>query len=507
MPALSKPEIQNLLSKLKAEIRGGNGSDLHISDLIYDSRLVQEGSTFFCIPGEKTDGNQFIEAAIKSGARCIVSERQHGSPGAVEITVPDVRLALAEFAAALYDSPSRKLRLIAVTGTNGKTTTTHLLEHILNRAGLKTGLIGTLGSRSPGKSEYKDAKHTTPQAPELQKMLASMYDDSCTHIAMEVSSHALALKRVAACHFSVACLTNITQDHLDFHKTMENYWKSKRLLFEALNESAQSSKLALVNLDDPLAFEFLNSKSSSVKALSYGFSEKADFHPLSLDYKNGRSLLRLKSPQGELDLSMRLLGRFNVYNCLAALAICLEEGVSAEIVKEALADFEGVPGRFETVSAGQKDEPLCIVDYAHTPDGLENVLKTASALKKTGSRLICVFGCGGDRDPSKRPQMGKIAEDNADLLVVTSDNPRSENPQEIIAQILSGIKRLKSVEVEADRKAAIRMAVAEAGADDIVLVAGKGHENYQLVGDKVLPFDDKVELKKALELRLKQNCS
>lgn len=498
MPELSTKSIIDLLARSGGRLESGKVESISCSRLIYDSRKVEAGDTFFCIPGEKNDGNQFIGDAIKSGATLIVSEQFHSALSVPQIVVPDVRQALADFADALYGQPSRGMRLIAITGTNGKTTTTHLIELILEKSGKKVGLIGTLGSRSTDEKQYGDAKHTTPQAPELQEMLSRMLAAGCSHVAMEVSSHSLALKRVAGCHFAVACLTNITQDHLDFHKTMEHYWKSKRLLFDALNESCQTSRFALVNLDDPLANEFLSVCKPEVKRLSYGFSQEADIHPLSLKYEQGRSLIQLSTPHGKLDLSTRLVGQFNVYNIMAASAICLEEGTTFDTIAEALAEFEGVPGRFETVSIGVSGEPLCIVDYAHTPDGLANVLRTGAQMKKSSGRLICVFGCGGDRDPSKRPQMGEIAEALADLVIVTSDNPRTENPQEIIAHILSGIKRMKTIEVEPDRARAIRMAINMAGADDIIIVAGKGHENYQLVMNQVFPFDDKVEVRKAL---------
>ena len=500
MSELNATAIKELVAKMGGKILA-QSDDLSISKLVYDSRKVEPGVAFFCVPGEKTDGNHFIGDAIKSGASCIITEHAQQGLDSAQIVVPDVRQALADFAAAFYNYPSRHLRLITVTGTNGKTTTTHLVEQILLNAGKKVGLIGTLGSRGPGDTAYGDAKHTTPQAPELQAMLRNLLDNGCSHVSMEISSHSLSLKRVAGCHFAVACLTNITQDHLDFHKTMEHYWKSKRMLFEALNESMQEKKLAVVNLDDPLSHEFLSVLSASVKRLSYGFSQKADVHPLDLKYAQGRSSVKLATPYGEMQLSMRLLGKFNVYNAMAAVAICLEEGVEAAKIESTLNDFVGVPGRFETVSIGNEEEPLCIVDYAHTPDGLVNVLKTAAELKKENGRLICVFGCGGDRDPSKRPQMGEIAETLADLVIVTSDNPRTEDPQEIIAHILSGIKRMKKIEVEPDRAQAIKLAVNQAEADDIIVVAGKGHENYQLVMDKVLSFDDKIEVKKALQAR------
>ncbi len=505
MPELSAAAIKDLVERTGAKLYSPEKHEFLVRKLVYDSRKVESDSAFFCISGEKTDGNLYIDDAIKSGASCIISERFKESLPLPQIVVSDVHQALADFADAFYQSPSSKMRLLGITGTNGKTTTTHLVEHILQSAGMKVGLIGTLGSRGPGQKSYVDGKHTTPQAPDLQEMLASLAACGVSHVSMEVSSHALSLKRVAGCQFAVACLTNISQDHLDFHKTMENYWKSKRILFESLHKSNVKNKAQVINIDDPLAGGFLALRSDAVQTITYGFSQSADLHPISMDFKQGRTLLALASPDGVLHLSMRIAGKFNVYNTMAACAIALFEGAGKENIENSLSEFSGVPGRFETVSVGDSREPLCIVDYAHTPDGLDNVLRTAAALKNPAGKLICVFGCGGDRDPSKRPQMGEIAETLADFVIVTSDNPRTENPQEIIAHILTGIKRMKKVEVEPDRAKAIKLAVAKACAEDIILVAGKGHENYQLIMDKVLSFDDKVELAKALKLSL-ENC-
>ncbi len=472
-------------------------SSLDFSHLVYDSRRVKPGCAFFCVPGERTDGNEFISDAIANGASCIVSEQVHEAAAVPQVIVPDVRLALGLASAAFFDEPGRKLRIIGITGTNGKTTTTHLIENILNDGGRRCGLIGTLGARWHTTSDYGEAKHTTPQAPELQELLSRMLEDGCTHVAMEVSSHSLSLKRVAGCHFSAAVLTNITQDHLDFHKTMDHYWHSKRILFDTLQREADSESLCVVNADDPLAHQFL-CEGSQVRNVTYGYATSADIHVIGEEFSCGINNLTLQTPQGKLELKLKLVGRFNAYNVMAAVAVCLHEGVDPGAIAESLAKFSGVPGRFETVSTGSPDKPLCIVDYAHTPDGLENVLKTAAGLKKPGSKLFVVFGCGGDRDPSKRPKMGDIAERQADEVIVTSDNPRTEDPQEIIANILTGIRRIRHIEVEADRATAIRLAISRATPNDIVVVAGKGHENYQLVMNQVFPFDDKVEVLKAL---------
>lgn len=481
---------------------------LAASGLAYDSRRVKVGQAFFCLPGQKTDGNQFIEDAARAGAACIFSEQPapHDLP-VPYIRVSDARDALALVADYYYGHPSQQLRLLGVTGTNGKTTTTHLIEQIMRAAGHKVGLIGTLGARwetSSGERTYHDIKHTTPQSSDLQTLFSTMVSSGCTHVAMEVSSHALALKRVAHSSFSVACLTNITQDHLDFHKTMEHYWRSKRMLFEQLNDSPHRAKTAVINLDDPLAAEFIAAVKGDVRILTYGWQPAADCHVTSASFDFRGTSVSLNTPDGAVDLRLKLNGRFNVYNTLAAISVCLAEGIDLETCRQALADFPGVSGRFEVVSTAEgegSEEPLCIVDYAHTPDGLENVLKAARALVPKRGKLIAVFGCGGDRDSSKRPQMGEIATNLADEVFVTSDNPRTEDPQQILADILAGIRRMKGVRVEPDRASAIRMAVEQASVHDVVVVAGKGHETYQILGDQTIDFDDRIEVKHALFAR------
>lgn len=477
-----------------------------ITGIAYDSRKVEPGDIFVSIEGQKADGDKFIGEAIKRGAKAVLSQKQSGPYTVPLLVVSDVHAAFALLSAAVYDYPSQKLRLLGVTGTNGKTTTTHLIEHILGQGGIKAGLIGTLGARFPN-SQYIDLKHTTPQASDLQALLATMVGRGVTHAAMEVSSHALALKRVFGCHFASACLTNISQDHLDFHNTMENYWHSKRILFEMLQES-QGSRTAVINLDDDLAPKFIEAIPVDIRELeliTYSFNDnKANIHVVDYQFDFSGTRLKLATPGGIIDMHTRLQGKFNIYNVMAAMAVCLAEGLSKESIADALSDFAGVSGRFEVVGAGggQVMAPLCIVDYAHTPDGLENVLKTARALVPVGGKLIVVFGCGGDRDTTKRPQMGSIAEGLADQLVVTSDNPRTEDPQAIIGQIMAGIKRFQQrVTVDPDRARAIRNAVMAASPQDVVVVAGKGHETYQILGDKKIDFDDRLEVGRALNER------
>lgn len=507
LAAREVPASSNAASSASSE-------DSTVTGVAYDSRHVEPGNAFFSIEGYTVDGNKFINQAIEKGASVIFSEKESGPYSVPLIVVKDVRAAIAAVSSDIFEAPSKKLRLLGVTGTNGKTTTTHLIEQILNANGQPTGLIGTLGARIPsfkdgkylGESEYLDVKHTTPQASDLQALLYTMANRGVKQIAMEVSSHALALKRVYGCHFTAACLSNVTQDHLDFHKTMEHYWQSKRQLFEMLGKSAVNPRTAVINLDDELAPEFIKATAKDINLITYGYSEKASIHVKKGNFDFSGMKLTLATPSGVISFTTKLTGRFNLYNIMAAMAVCMGEGLEKEAIAEALTDFSGVSGRFEVVPppphlAAQDRSPLCIVDYAHTPDGLENVLKAARALVPEDGKLIAVFGCGGDRDSSKRPQMGEIAENLADEVVVTSDNPRSEDPQQIIADILTGIKRLKGVTVEADRARAIEAAVLAASPKDVIVIAGKGHETYQILKDSTIDFDDRKEVAKALEQR------
>jgi UDP-N-acetylmuramoyl-L-alanyl-D-glutamate--2,6-diaminopimelate ligase len=488
---------------------------IEITGIAYDSRKVERGDVFVAIEGQKQDGDKFIAEAIQRGARAVLSQKASGPYTVPLLVVSDVHAAFALLAAALYDYPSKKLRLLGVTGTNGKTTTTHLIQHILGEAGKKTGLIGTLGARFPepgnekksgGLGQYIDLKHTTPQASDLQALLATMVARGATHAAMEVSSHALALKRVYGSQFASACLTNISQDHLDFHNTMENYWQAKRILFEML-ASAEGKRSAVINLDDDLAGKFIAAipkGDNYIELFTYSFDNKdATIHVVDYQFDFSGTRLKLATPGGVIDLHTRLQGKFNIYNVMAAMAVCLAEGLTTDAIAASLNDFHGVSGRFQVVpgSSGQVMSPLVIVDYAHTPDGLENVLRTARALVPVGGKLIVVFGCGGDRDVSKRPQMGGIAESLADHLVITSDNPRTEDPMVIIENITVGIKRMQLVTVEVDRAKAIRNTVMGASPQDVVVIAGKGHETYQILGDKTIDFDDRLEVTKALNER------
>ena len=484
-----------LLKQIATLLGKSLDGDVSITGISYDSRSVKDGDIFICLTGEKTDGHNHIKEAEAKGAKAIIAEKKIESSLPV-IYVNDTQIALAKVANCFYGEPSEKIKIIGVTGTNGKTTTTHLIQHIFENNDLKTAVIGTLGTRENTKSDYYDAKHTTPQAPELQKQLANLVEKGFSHLAMEVSSHALSLHRVYENNFAGVLLTNITQDHLDFHLTMEEYWRAKRKLFEMLNISSWKNKYAIINKDDLLFDEFTKSLSREVKLFSYGVKNKADFQATNIEFSPHGLSFDLISPEGTCKVLSKLNGMFNVYNLLGAIAVSFAEGIDINKIVEKVKTANEVPGRFQII---QKDNcPICIVDYAHTPDGLENILKSARLMTPKNGRLLCVFGCGGDRDPTKRPKMGKIAEDLSDIVLVTSDNPRSENPNQIISDILSGIKNTSDIIVDADRKNAIQIAIKKANKNDVIVIAGKGHEDYQILKDKTIHFDDREEVRKAL---------
>ena len=474
-------------------------SNNFVTGISYNSQEVNDGDIFVCLIGEKTDGHNYIKEASTKGAKVILAQRKIELEIPV-IYVPDTQIAIAQLANLFYKEPSKKLRIIGVTGTNGKTTTTHLIQHIFEKNNLKTALIGTLGTKESTNSTYTDSKHTTPQASDLQKQLANLVNKKFTHLAMEVSSHALSLHRVDECNFAASVLTNITQDHLDFHLTMDEYANAKRKLFEMLNSSFHDKKYAVINNDDNVASDFIKTINKNIKLITYSIKNgTSDFLAKDIDFNTDGLTFTLISKDRQYKVSSKLNGLFNVYNILAGISASYGEGLNIEKVIDDLKDAKEVAGRFQIIQKG--NSPMCIVDYAHTPDGLENILKAAKIIvsSKTKSKLICVFGCGGDRDPTKRPKMGKIAEDLSDLVIVTSDNPRSEDPKQIISDILSGIKNTSNIIVEADRKAAIKIAVQKANNNDVVVIAGKGHEDYQILKDRTIHFDDREEVAKALE--------
>jgi UDP-N-acetylmuramoyl-L-alanyl-D-glutamate--2,6-diaminopimelate ligase len=479
--------LSNLLNNLEVLEISGN-PELEICGLDYDSRQIDQGFLFVAIPGFKTDGHNYIDAALGRGAVALVVERGVSAPqGVVVVKVPDTRLALAQLAASYYGNPSTKMRLIGITGTNGKTTTSYLIEEILQRQGYRTGLLGTISNRIGGK-EFS-VQHTTPESLELQKLLAQMVDVNSDYAVMEVSSHALALNRVEGCEFDVAVFTNLTQDHLDFHHCIEDYRNAKLSLFVNLGVKVSKSglKYAVVNVDDAEGNRF--AASTPVEVITYGIKQEAMVTAKEIRITPQGASFKGVLPSQEVNIKLNLTGRFSIYNALAALAVGWREGIELDQIRDALEAVPGVPGRFELVDCGQ--DFAVIVDYAHTPDGLENVLSTAREV--ASGRVITVFGCGGDRDRTKRPLMGEVVARLSDYAVVTSDNPRTEDPLLIIEDILPGICKTgsKGYEVIPDRREAIQKAMQQAKAGDMVVIAGKGHETYQLVGSAVLDFDDR----------------
>lgn len=464
--------------------------DIRVKNLQYDSRTVQPEDVFIALVGTNVDGHDYIEHAVANGAVAVIAEYAPESVAAHTpvLVVKDTREVISLLAELLYDFPDKKLNILGVTGTNGKTTTTNLVRYLWQKRRVKCGLIGTICNYC---GERKlPAGATTPEPLHLAELLSMMVEDECTHVVMEVSSHALKQKRVDALHFNGAVFTNLTQDHLDYHVTVEDYLNAKLQLFRMLDRNPAGKGFAVVNADDPHAGDFINA--SHAELWTYGIDNPATLQAQNY-HLTGRGaafevLYQGKTYQAEIPLS----GKFNVYNSLAALAAMLAQGFE---ISDLLADLKDVPqvaGRFEKVDCGQ--DFAVVVDYAHTPDGLENVLKTTREI--TRGKLIVVFGCGGDRDRGKRPIMGKLAATLADYAIVTSDNPRTEDPLAIIAAIEAGIKELDAAaqtkyEVQADRRLAIGRAIELAEPGDVVLIAGKGHEDYQLVNGRVLDFDDR----------------
>ncbi len=466
-----------------------------IGGIAADSRKVAPGDCFVAVPGFKQDARRFVPEAIARGAAVIVTEGPPVGDGDVaQIIVPSARLALARAADAYYGHPSRQLTVVGITGTNGKTTTSYLVDALLQSRGLRTGVIGTIQYRIG--AETLPAGQTTPEALELQSMLARMYADGVRAVAMEVSSHALALARVEGLTFDVAVFTNLTQDHLDFHGTLDEYRRAKRRLFELLAQSPKSGRTAVVNADDPSGAEMV--KGLDVPTLSFGLGASARIRAVEHASTLQGIRLHARTPRGDLHLTSPLIGEHNVMNLLGAVGVGLALGLEPAAIARALGTVGAVPGRFEQVRAGQPF--LVVVDYAHTPDALERVLATARKL--TRGRLGVVFGCGGDRDRGKRPIMGEIAARLADRVWVTSDNPRSERPDAIIDEILVGVKRGggdgRHVR-EVERRAAIGAALDWARSGDTVVIAGKGHETYQIIGAEVLPFDDREVARQLLQ--------
>jgi UDP-N-acetylmuramoyl-L-alanyl-D-glutamate--2,6-diaminopimelate ligase len=506
-------ELRKLLEGV--EIRKISGETLkEIEGIAYHSKQVQKGFLFAAVRGIEADGHQFVKEAIERGAEAIVLEKEPQIHHRTMIFVPNSRQALGKISSNFYGDPSSRIRLIGITGTNGKTTTTYLLESILKKAGCKVGVIGTINYRFGGKTI--PAPNTTPESLDLQRILGEMLGEGTSHVIMEVSSHGLDLDRVYGCQFDGAVFTNLTSEHLDYHKTLEQYFDSKKKLFsDYLVKSLKERRFAVTNDDDPRGGKIV--EGINLPVIRYGLNSSSGITADQIASSFEGLSCRIKTPGGDIFVHSKLIGNFNLYNILAAVAVGIAMGLPLETLKQGVEGLEGVAGRFEKV-VNQRGIHV-IVDYAHTHDALERVLLGLRDILESGARsdgkMITVFGCGGDRDRTKRPLMGEIAGRYSDLAILTSDNPRTEDPLAILGEVEKGFQslRLRKWDVDEiklwrlgkgylkvpDRREAIRMAIRLAQPSDTVLIAGKGHEDYQIVGKKKFPFDDRIEAKKALE--------
>jgi UDP-N-acetylmuramoyl-L-alanyl-D-glutamate--2,6-diaminopimelate ligase len=467
--------------------------DRAVESIAYDSRRVQRDGLFVALRGEKNDGHDFIGQAIEKGATVIVAERAEKNSRATFVVVENTRTVMADLAARFHNYPARKLKLAGVTGTNGKTTTTFLIKHICEKAGMRCGLLGTV--RYEIGERVLPAARTTPESLDLQELLAQIRDAGCRAAAMEVSSHALAQDRTRDIEWDAAVFTNLTQDHLDYHGTMENYFGAKAKLFEQLAQQQRKKKpVAIINIDDHFGQKLIAKIDNKISTVTFGTGLKADFRASNYRMEFGGTSYQLDARGKSYLVRVPLIGRFNVANSVAALAAANALGVDLREAVLSLAKSPQVPGRLEIVPA--KRQFQIFVDYAHTPDALVNVIKTLRELQPR--RLIVVFGCGGNRDREKRPLMGQVVDQNADYAIITSDNPRKEDPEKIIAEVEKGL-RGNHFEKITDRAAAITRAVELAQPRDVVLVAGKGHENYQEFADHTVPFEDIQVARRAIE--------
>lgn len=468
--------LTDLIKDLNVLKINGN-SDIGINKIEYDSRKVTQNDVFVAVRGYKTDGHKYIEQAVKNGAAAVIAEEHTENIKVCEIIVDNTRRALSAAAAAYYGEPAKKMKLIGITGTNGKTTTTYLVKSILEFAGHKVGLIGT--NQNMIGANVIPTEHTTPESLELQKLFADMVSSGVEYCVMEVSSHSLCLDRVYNNPFYIGAFTNLTQDHLDFHKTMDEYAKAKSILFTMCER-------AVVNADDSYVKAVLGG--AGCKVVKYGIDKKSDICAKNIKYNQRGVLFEVETPFGNENIRLDIPGRFSVYNALCAIGICQATGIGISDIAKALILAKGVKGRAEVVNI--PTDYTVMIDYAHTPDGLENIIKTVKGFSK--GRVITVFGCGGDRDAAKRPKMGKIAGELSDFCVVTSDNPRTENPQLIIDDILKGMTEFKEKYTAiCDRTEAIEYAMRFAKANDVIILAGKGHETYQILKDKTIHYDER----------------
>ena len=499
-------EIKKIVGETRKEIKG----------IAYHSKQVGKDFLFAAFRGVEVDGHQFVEEAIQRGAEVVVLEEEQRVSSGTVVLVPDSRRALAKISSNFYGDPSSRVILIGITGTNGKTTTTYLLESIFKKAGWTVGVIGTINYRFGQKTT--PAPNTTPESLDLQRILWEMVKEGTSHVIMEVSSHGLDLSRVFGCQFDGAVFTNLTSEHLDYHKTLGQYFESKKKLFsDHLMESRKERRFAVTNRDDPRGEEMV--KGVVLPVIRYGLTPSCDLTADRVTSSFEGLSCRIKTPKGDLSIRSKLTGDFNLYNILAAVAVGTAMEIPLETLKEGVEGLEGVSGRFEKVE--NKRGIHVIIDYAHTHDALERVLLGLKNILERGAqnsgKMITVFGCGGDRDRTKRPLMGEVAGKYSDLAILTSDNPRTEDPLAILDEVEKGLKSVHLKEWDQDeielwrskkgylkvpdRREAIRTAIRLALPSDTVLIAGKGHEDYQIVGKKKFPFDDRVEAKKALEER------
>ena len=486
--------------KVISPIRVEGPQTAEVCHITADSRTVQEGSLFICLVGATVDGHSFVEKAVQDGAVAVVVSKPVTVPDHVAVIyVEDTRQALQAAVPFFYDYPASKMRMIGVTGTNGKTTTTHIIAHLLRSQGYTVGVIGTVHILIDDQSY--PIHNTTPDVADLQQILQQMVDAGVTHCIMEVSSHALALGRTAGVEYDTAVFTNLTQDHLDFHKTFDNYLAAKAKLFKQVSASYQvkEGKGAVINVDDAYGQSIVDVTTSPM--ITYSTEGKGSMNASDLTVTAKSSQFTLNYDRKSYPISTKIAGMFNVYNTLAAVGATLYEGLSMEEIVKGLATFTAVPGRFELIEEGQ--DFAVVVDYAHTPDGLENILQTAKKIVE--NRILVVFGCGGDRDATKRPIMGRIAAQFGDRVFVTSDNPRTEDPVQIVKDVEVGVREGLhddvTYEVIVDRREAIHKAIAEATTGDVVIIAGKGHEDYQILKDETIHFDDREVAREALKER------
>jgi len=487
-------KLSELLRGAEATVPSSAGR-IEIQQVTCDSRKVQKGALFFALHGAKVDGNTFIEDAVKRGAAAIVSEEQSPEKltrGIAWVQVDHARKVLATVAANFFDHPANFLQLVAVTGTNGKTTTTSLVDAIVKGSGAKTGLFGTIAYHTP-LGDYP-APNTTPESVDLQGFFAEIRDAGGKYAVLEASSHSLSMDRLWGCHFQAAVFTNLTREHMDFHKTFEDYFAAKRMLFEGTGAGAP--EVAILNTDDSYGKQLAGLAKNTV---TYGLESGTDITTKKFQLSFEGLNFTAHTPNGKLQVTSRLVGRINVYNLLAAIGAAQSLGLSNEIIERGIQNLESVSGRFQRVDMGQPF--LVVVDYAHTDDALENLIRTARELNPKG-RIITLFGCGGLKDRTKRPVMGEVTGRLSDLTILSSDNPRSEDPLKIISDIVVGLQRTNGKYlIEPDREKAIGMAIDEARAGDIILLAGKGHEDYQILADRTLKFDDREMARRALRER------